>query len=99
MRPAGLLFVVVAAAVAMAGSAGAQELPAGPNRDVVSRTCSACHDLGNLTGTGGLSREGWESTLEEMAGYGMNVTPDERTKIIEYLATDLGPKAAQGGNE
>jgi hypothetical protein len=29
-----------------------------------------------------------------MTGYGLSVTPEDRTKILDYLATALGPKDA-----
>jgi hypothetical protein len=82
------------AMIALIGVAAAQqiELPAGPNRELVSRECQACHDLGMVVGATGLTREGWTNILAEMATYGMNVTPDDQGKIIDYLSTYLGPR-------
>jgi hypothetical protein len=82
------------AMIALIGVAAAQriELPAGPNRELVSRECQACHDLGMVVGATGLTREGWTNILAEMATYGMNVTPDDQGKIIHYLSTYLGPR-------
>jgi len=68
------------------------ELPAGPNRDFVSRTCQACHDLDNVIGLTGADRDIWDGTIEQMISYGLSVTPEERTMIVEYLSTYLGPK-------
>jgi hypothetical protein len=68
------------------------ELPAGPNRDIVSRECQACHDLGMVVASAGLTREGWSSILAEMTAYGLNVTPDDQGKILDYLSTSLGPR-------
>jgi hypothetical protein len=45
-----------------------------------------------VVGAAGLSREGWTNILAEMATYGMNATPDDQGKIIEYLSTYLGPR-------
>jgi len=73
--------------------AAAAELPPGPNRDFVVRTCSACHGIENLVGHA-LTREGWETVVEGMIGYGLEVTPGERHRILEYLATALGPDSA-----
>jgi hypothetical protein len=80
--------------IALMGAAAAQriELPAGPNHEVVSRECQACHGLDMVVGAAGLSREGWTNILAEMTTYGMNVTPDDQGKIIEYLSTCLGPR-------
>jgi hypothetical protein len=84
-----VLCVALGATIALIGAAVAQriELPAGPNREVVSRECQACHGLDMVVGAAGLSREGWTNILAEMTTYGMNVTPDDQGKIIEYLST------------
>lgn len=74
-------------------SAGAVELPAGPNKDIVTRTCGSCHDLEMVFDAAGQTREGWIGTIEEMTGYGLKVSPDERAQILEYLTTFLGPDA------
>ena len=34
--------------------------------------------------------DGWNRTLDDMVNYGMNVTPQERAQILEYLVTSLG---------
>ena len=92
MSRAGLVCGILGVTVAMLGEAAAQrpDLPAGPNREVVSRACQACHDLSMVIAATGLSREGWDATIEEMVSYGLRVSPDEREKILEYLATYLG---------
>jgi hypothetical protein len=71
-----------------------QTLPEGPNRDLVSRACQACHDLGMVFAAAGLTREGWDSAIDEMISYGMRVEPDERTRILDYLSSRLGPSSA-----
>jgi hypothetical protein len=96
MNRARLLFGVLGATVAMLGATAAQriELPAGPNRDVVSVQCQACHDLGMVVAATGLSRSGWSATIDEMISYGMNVSPEDREKILDYLASSLGSLSA-----
>jgi hypothetical protein len=71
----------------------AVELPMGPNKDFVARTCSSCHDLDMVVAAAGLTREGWDSTIEEMTGYGLKVSPGERAQLLEYLVSFLGPEA------
>ena len=87
-----LLFGTLALTVATFGTAVAQprDLPDGPNRDVVSRRCQECHDLSMVIAAAGLSRDGWNATIEEMVSYGLRVTPDERAQLLEYLSTYLG---------
>ena len=92
MNEARLIFGVVGALLWCAG-AGAAELPAGPNKDIVARACSSCHDLDMVFDAAGQTREGWNGTIEEMAGYGLKVSPGERAQILEYLVSFLGPDA------
>jgi hypothetical protein len=80
-------------AALMCGDAWAAELPAGPNRDFVSRTCSACHDLEMVAAAAGLDREGWTGAIEEMISYGLRVSDQEKQMLIDYLSTALGPGA------
>jgi hypothetical protein len=93
MRTARLLIAIIGVTlVALGLRAIAQDtLPDGPNRDLVSRKCSTCHDLGLVTGAA-RSREGWNGTIEDMISYGMNITPAERAMVLEYLATSLRPR-------
>jgi cytochrome c5 len=64
-------------------------LPEGPNRTLVTRTCTTCHDLGMVLGTGGRSREGWNNTVEDMIAYGMSISDADRRLVVDYLATFL----------
>lgn len=92
MNKAGLMLAIIGASLAPVG-AGAVELPAGPNKDMVARACSSCHDLEMVFDAAGQTREGWNGTIEEMTGYGLNVSPAERAQILEYLTSFLGPGA------
>jgi hypothetical protein len=83
--------VVSVTLVALGLRATAQvTLPEGPNRELVSRKCSTCHDLGMVTGAA-RSREGWDGTIDDMVSYGMNITLAERRLVVDYLATYLPP--------
>jgi len=95
MRRVQLLFAVLGTAVAglAAPAADAAELPAGANSALVAKRCAACHDLQPLFDAAGVSRDDWNGALDEMVGYGLKVTPEERAQILEYLATYLGPSA------
>jgi cytochrome c5 len=93
MRRLLFLLLVGLGSVLAATTASAQrlELPAGPDRDLVSRACQTCHDLGMVLAAKGLSRDGWDAAIDEMISYGMKVEPDERAKILDYLSSRLGP--------
>ena len=92
MTKAKVMFGVIGASLLCVG-AGAVELPAGPNKDMVARACGSCHDLDMVFDAAGQTREGWDGTIEEMAGYGLKISPDERAQILEYLVSFLGPEA------
>jgi hypothetical protein len=92
MNEARLIFGIIGASLLCVG-AGAVELPAGPNKDVVARACSSCHDLDMVFDAAGQTRDGWDGTIEEMTGYGLRVSPGERAQILEYLVSFLGPEA------
>jgi hypothetical protein len=64
-------------------------LPEGPNRDLVARKCSTCHDLSNLYSTIGRTRVGWSDKIDDMVAYGLGITAEERALILDYLATYL----------
>ncbi len=91
MQRARLLIGVAGATLVALGLRAAAQLtlPDGPNRDLVSRTCGTCHDLGMVVGAGGRSREGWDGTIDDMTSYGMNISQAERRLVLEYLATYL----------
>ena len=87
------VWIIAACATLASPLAAAEitELPEGPNRDLVSKTCQSCHDLQMVFDAAGFSREEWDMTLDEMNANGMNVSADDRAKILEYLATYLSP--------
>jgi len=85
--------LMLAVAALLSRAAAATELPDGPNRDVVARACGACHDLEMVFDAAGQDREGWTGTIDEMTGYGMKISPQEREQMLEYLTRFLGPDA------
>jgi hypothetical protein len=92
MRKAKMILGMIGAGFLSVG-AGAVELPAGPNKEVVARACSSCHDLDMVFDAAGQTREGWNGTIEEMTGYGLQLSPGERAQVLEYLTSFLGPDA------
>ena len=86
-----LLVTAIASFAAGAGAADRFELPPGPNRDLVYSRCRVCHDLQYVVESAGITRDNWVALLEDMGRYGLRIQSDEREKILEYLATYLGP--------
>ncbi len=74
-----------------AGAADVSELPEGSNRDLVAKVCQSCHDLQMVFAAAGISAQEWDMSLDEMAQNGMNISADDRAKILGYLSTYLGP--------
>jgi len=88
--PLSLVIIISAAFTALGTPAAAQVvLPNGPNRDLVARICSACHDLGMVVGTGGRSRAGWNGSIDDMVQNGLSISPEERATVLDYLSTYL----------
>jgi hypothetical protein len=90
-----LFFGVIGCGLLALGAAAVAEteLPPGPNRDLVAQTCGACHDLDGVVAAAGASREDWDGAIDEMIGNGLHITPDDRAKVLDYLATALGPSS------
>ena len=90
---AGCVFVGILGAVLVAFTIrGTAEvvLPEGPSRDLIERKCGSCHDI-EMVAINGRSEERWNLTIEEMASYGLQLTPAERALVLKYLATYLPP--------
>jgi hypothetical protein len=89
---AASLLIGIAAFAAMAPlRAQFATLPNGPNRELVEAVCGSCHDI-EMVAINGRSEERWRLTIDEMAGYGMRISPDDRALILRYLATYLPAK-------
>jgi hypothetical protein len=48
-------------------------------------------------GAAGISRQEWDMSLQEMTANGMNISADDRAKILAYLSTYLGPLPPKAG--
>jgi hypothetical protein len=82
---AALPICVVALAAIAPSRAQFAKLPEGPNRELVEAVCGSCHDI-EMVAINGRSEERWSLTMDEMAGYGMRISPDDRALILKYLA-------------
>lgn len=79
--------------VCSAGSVGAQELPAGPGRDVLVARCVSCHES-DLISSQRLSRAGWGRSLDKMVRWGAIVDATDREPLLDYLAAHFAPTPA-----
>jgi cytochrome c5 len=89
---AAALFVAAVAPV----QAQQNPLPQGDGRDIVAVACSQCHTLATIVA----SREGtsgWKNHVYNMVLRGAQLRPQEADTVINYLAANFGPGAAQLG--
>lgn len=69
-------------------------LPNGPGRELVYGYCQTCHDLQSVVDSAGIRRGAWDALLDNMHDFGLRVTDGQRARILDYLATYLGPNPA-----
>ena len=74
-----------------------EEFPAGPGRDDTFYACTACHNF-KLVAAQGLSRRGWEESLQFMYDkHKMPVLPPkEREIVLNYLEATFPPRTPAG---
>src|SRR5437588_12952125 len=68
----------------LVGSAWGQ-LPDGPGKDETKKVCTMCHELERSISPR-QDRDGWQQTLDKMVALGAEVTDQEYTAILNYLA-------------
>ncbi len=78
------------AASATAAGAGIR-IPNGPGSNIVYSKCQACHDLQYVNDAKGLLPAQWEAVVASMKDYGLELSDQDKSKVIEYLTTYLGP--------
>lgn len=66
------------------------QLPNGPGKDTLIRVCGKCHSPTNVIANG-QSRDGWESEITKMAGFGAQASDEEFTEILEYVVKNFPP--------
>ena len=75
-----------------------EQFPAGAGRDETFYACTACHNF-KLVAAQGLSRAGWEDSLNLMVRRHNMPPPDpkDRDLILNYLEGAYPPRAPAGG--
>ena len=96
---AAVLFAVTCCLVAAGVRASARQdaapppatgegLPDGPGKDLVVRMCGLCHQPVRAASVR-LTREGWQTVIEDMVKRGAKGTDEEKEKVLEYLVTNF----------
>lgn len=95
-KPKGL--VAIPAALLLAASLEAQDLPDGAGKDLVMNVCTVCHDLMRVTSKR-KTKEEWNDIVDQMATKGAKASDEEFDTIVNYLAKNFGKdKPAEKGN-
>ena len=90
--------VAVSAALLLAASLEAQDLPDGAGKDLVMNVCTVCHDLMRITSKR-KTKEEWNDIVDQMATKGAKASDEEFDTIVNYLAKNFGKdKPAEKGN-
>lgn len=98
IRPAGLLLLLSPALWAASlplqaqGAPGAQPMPEGPGRSLVTTQCVGCHTLDVALGKGATMDE-WSATVKAMIDRGARITSQDAAAIASYLGQHFGPGA------
>ena len=76
-----------------------EEFAAGPGRDETFYACTACHGVAIIVSQG-MSRERWDSTIDEMIRRNAMPEPDaaDRRLIVDYLAARFPPRTRGRAN-
>ena len=68
-------------------------LPDGPHRDLVVRTCAACHPP-ELVVSKRRTPEEWDDVIAKMIDRGAVASEEEQQQIFEYLVRFFGPQSS-----
>jgi competence protein ComEA len=74
------------------GSTAHPEMPDGPGRTLVLRTCTKCHTVETVTNQH-KDGDAWTDTITKMVGFGAVGTDDEFETILTYLTKNYSPTA------
>lgn len=74
------------------GSAAMPELPDAPEKAVVQKYCTACHELTRVQRASG-TQAGWQDRIGRMQRWGAKIPPGEVAAVARYLAAALPPRA------
>jgi competence protein ComEA len=67
----------------------AQDMPDGPGKATLEKVCTACHDLGPVSGMNG-GKDVWQSVVDDMKVRGADATDAEFKDIVGYLSKYMG---------
>ena len=85
-----LVLAIAAQAPAQSAPAAADgAMPDGPDRVMVTKTCTACHLASQVTAQR-KTKDHWAATVDQMISFGAQVSDDDYPKIVDYLSAHFG---------
>jgi len=66
------------------------QLPDGPGKEETLKACKQCHEIERSV-TPRQNREGWEGTIDKMVALGAQITDEQYTIVLDYLAKNFPP--------
>jgi sulfite oxidase len=84
--------VVVDSSVMVSGTVGGAPDQAAPPPPSYKASCLACHDE-DVIQQQRLTRPQWEAEINKMTGWGAKVPDQDRSALLDYLATRHGPRS------
>ena len=89
----GLAAAIASSSTASPAAAPGDDLPDGPGKQVLLRSCTTCHDLDEVTKFKGYyTRAQWKDIVVTMREYGATLDEAEVEPLAEYLFAALGKK-------
>ncbi len=68
--------------------ASGEGLPDAPGKAVVVKVCGVCHEPRRAASVR-LTRDGWQSLIQDMVKRGAKGTDDELAQVLDYLSTNF----------
>ena len=72
-----------------ASAVPAQDLPAGPGKDILTNVCTQCHTLNRVTEKK-LAKDEWNDIVDRMAAKGAKASDEEFDTLVNYLTKNFG---------
>jgi tellurite resistance protein len=88
------VFIVLCLAAGISAAQSPPALPEGPGKELVEAVCTACHSLERVVAKRATKAE-WQDKVLEMLQEDPDITQQEREQIVNYLAKNFPPKAAE----
>ena len=74
-------------------TAGAQQFPDGPGKQILEEKCSVCHAPEQAIVVGRAAAE-WDDVVHQMIDLGADVPAEQAKTLVDYLAKNWPPRTA-----